>query len=97
MTTFYVGSSIRTRATFRNESNALSPVTNLSLVIRDPDGVETIVQTPAITNPSTGVYEYVFELTKPGVWLRRWKGNIGTFVIVSEKTIKVPHTEFANV
>lgn len=59
------------RSTWRDEDDELVVVT-ASFEILGPDGT---IHTPSILNPSTGVYETVFQFDEPGNWHWEWTGT----------------------
>jgi uncharacterized protein YfaS (alpha-2-macroglobulin family) len=76
----YQDEAVRLKATFKDFSGTLVDPSAIALDIVDPSG--TVVATKAktdMTNPSTGVYYYHYDLasTAPvGVWTVKWLGTI---------------------
>ena len=76
----YQDEAVRLKATFKDFSSTLVDPSAITLNILDPTG--TVVVTKAkgdLTNPSTGVYYYEYDLTPTalvGVWISKWLGTI---------------------
>lgn len=66
-----VGESRLITATFKDTSGTLVDPSTVDLTVRDPDGTET---TPAVANPSVGVYTATVTFDEAGIWRWRWEG-----------------------
>lgn len=83
MSNHLVGSTVRVQITVRDEDGELVAA-SVDLVIQDPSGDET---TPAVLNPSLGVYQYYLTLDEVGWWTAIWTATVGSFVEVKECTV----------
>ncbi len=75
MADLYVrGNELETTLEVRDEDGVLVDPVTLSLTIKNPLGVLTIITHPniLISNPSVGTYESRFELTEIGLWEYEW-------------------------
>lgn len=80
-----IGETRRFQATFKDLAGDNTDPSTATIIVREPDGVETTesgtVATPAnLTNSATGVWHYDFALTKTGRHIVRWSGtgNVAT-------------------
>jgi len=83
MSNHLVGSTVLIQITVRDPDGVLAAAV-VDLVIQDPSGDET---TPAVLNPSTGVYEYYLTLDEVGWWTAVWTATVASFVEVIECTV----------
>jgi hypothetical protein len=68
---YYEGDTAILRVTVRDTDGELTPAT-VTLTVEDPDNTIT---TPAVSNPSIGVYQADVHLTLPGWWSYRWEAT----------------------
>jgi hypothetical protein len=68
-----VGDLVQLTAVFSNAATgqAVSPTT-VVITVRDPNGN---LSTPAVQNPSTGVYQASVSITIPGMWQYKATGT----------------------
>ncbi len=71
---FDIGDTETISATFRNAAGAPTSPTAVTLRIRKPDAVGTIL-TPTPTAGGPGVYSYVLTFDVSGGWEWGWKGT----------------------
>lgn len=76
-----VGETHTPQITFRDALDALYAPDNVTVTVRAPNGTLT---TPAVTNPSLGVYQTTFTLTQVGVWRFEFQGTGPSGAIVRE-------------
>ena len=69
--TLTVGEARTLRATWTADGDLVDPDT-VVLTVRDPDDNIT---TPAVTNPSVGVYEVLHTFDEVGNWYWEWTGT----------------------
>lgn len=96
---YQAGNQVVLSVTFTNATTgALATPTTITCETLDPS--ETVTQytnssTPAITNPSQGVYQLILTPTLPGVWRYRWEGT-GAVVASSEAAFEVRPSAFVS-
>lgn len=77
-----VGSTVRFQITVTDpDTGDLTAATSVDLTVTDPAGIES---TPAVTNPSTGVYQSFVDLDQEGWFTATWTVTLGSFVTVKE-------------
>lgn len=87
MSSYLIGKIIRLGATFEVDSVATDPTT-VSLIVQDPDGVDTTYTYPAsVSKSATGVYYYDLTLSAAGLYCYRWVGT-GAAAAVEEGNIQ---------
>lgn len=74
-----VGSTVLVRLTVTNEGELAEAV--VTATIREPDGTESA---GIVTNPSTGVYATLVDLTMPGPWYVVWTASAAGLTEVIE-------------
>jgi hypothetical protein len=86
----YVGARPIVEARFRDEDGVLTDPSAVTVITRDPNGDETQYDTPdgAITNPSTGVWQFQFPaaITVAGIWWIYFQGTSG---VIAASQIKL--------
>lgn len=93
MNRYDIGETVRLQATCTNPDDSDAPFSpsTISLEIKDPAGDVTTVSA-GFTNPSTGVYQHLLELTQSGVYHYRWAttgpamAESGKFVVREKET-----------
>lgn len=88
-----IGDSVRFSVSFTNSSGAAANPTTVKLVIKKPDGVETVYADA--TNSATGSYYRDLTMDQAGTWLWRWNGT-GAVQASTEGFCKVRVSQFAN-
>lgn len=90
--TFKVGDGILSRTKILENGVSVDP-NEVVLKVRDPDGVETEYATSKV---STGEYEALWFVNKPGTWYRRWRANdaSGNSLGASEVPVSVEASVF---
>lgn len=88
----YQGQSVTLEADFA-VSGVLVAVTGITLTVTDPVGtIEVVVTSAGITNPSTGVYQYVWsvpDIAPSGSHLASWSASYGGSPITSTEVVTV--------
>lgn len=70
-----IGDSIDLLFTFRARDNTLTNPSTIALTIREPDGTEIAKTQSDMTNLSTGLWRYIFAITKEGTHVARADGD----------------------
>lgn len=86
MSTPIVGQSVILQATFTDTDGELVDPSSVTLTIEAPDGTTT---TPAVTNPSVGVYQHILDLDEVGDYDFRWEGTTSEGTAVCEGRVCV--------
>ncbi len=76
-----VGETHTPQITFKDSSNSNYAPTTVTAKVRAPSGAIT---TPAVTNPSLGIYQTTFTLSQRGIWRYEFTGNGPSGAIVVE-------------
>lgn len=76
-----VGETHTPQIIFRDADGNLYTPTSVTVTVRAPNGT---LSNPAVTNPSTGLYQTTFNLNQQGVWRFQFQGNGPLDVIVRE-------------
>lgn len=84
MNVYDIGDAVKLSVDFAVGGVATNPTTT-TLRIRKPNGTIT---TPAVTNPSTGRFEYVLTIDLSGIWSYRFEGT-GAAVAAQESFFDV--------
>lgn len=87
MSRYIEGDTVKLTAKFY-VSNTLTNPTVTTLRVRSPSGTTT---TPAVANPSTGVFTATFVASASGTWYYQWTGT-GSAPGVEEGMISVDAT-----
>ena len=94
MTVYDIGDRPVITATFRNDADALTDPTTVTVRVREPDGTETLYTSPvaSIVNSSTGVWAFTFPaaLDAAGDWYVRFRGTAGTITAAEQKLVVRP-------
>ena len=84
------GTLVRAQAVFANAAGTLVVPTSVTFRVRAPDGTVT---TPAVSNPSTGVYTTDIDANAEGDWHWRAEGT-GAYQGAAEKQFTVTEGRF---
>ena len=76
-----VGETRQVTATFRLTDGTLVDPSSVDLTVIDPSGVTS---TPAVSNPSTGVYTAVIAFDEVGIWYWQWSGETSEGTVIAE-------------
>ena len=87
-----VGSSVTLQATFRETDGNLYDPDTVELNIVDPLGIGS---TPAPTNESTGIWQYVLLLDTPGMWQFQFVGTTDDLIAIAEDNVCAQASIFA--
>lgn len=86
------GNGVEVTVTFTDKSGALADPTTASVVVLDPDGVETTYSGGELSHIGAGVYTVDFAPAIPGKWWVKGVGS-GNVVAVDEDFILVIATK----
>ena len=94
MTVYDIGDRPVITATFRNDADALTDPTTVTVRVREPDGTETLYTSPVapIANSSTGVWAFTFPaaLDAAGDWYVRFRSTAGLLTAGEQKLVVRP-------
>jgi hypothetical protein len=76
-----VGETRLVTATFRLTDGSLVDPADVDLTVISPSGVTS---TPAVANPSTGVYTATITFDEEGFWYWRWEGETNEGTVAAE-------------
>ena len=94
MTVYDIGDRPVITATFRNDADAPTDPTTVTVRVREPDGTETLYTSPvaSIVNSSTGVWAFTFPaaLDAAGDWYVRFRSTAGLLTAGEQKLVVRP-------
>ena len=72
--TYWVGESRFHTVAFTDSTGAATAMSDVSLTVTDPAGVDTAYNAP--TNTGTGTYRQLVEWDAAGIWFWTWTGTV---------------------
>lgn len=89
---FDVGDIVTVEIDFSNAVDAPTNPTDVTVVVRKPDGTTATHPIGDLANPTPGAFTVEVSFDQPGVWVVRGAGS-GTIPLVRERRIRVRPSE----